>query len=106
VRFAVNPAEAALAEPAAVAWRGLSRVRPRPGERVAVVGDGTVGLIAAHLLRLFSPAALVVAGQRPDQAGLAAALGATAFALAGSANLTPMPRCATAPGRGARSSSR
>jgi threonine dehydrogenase-like Zn-dependent dehydrogenase len=83
----VDPAEAALAEPAAVAWRGLSRVRPRPGERVAVVGDGTVGLIAAHLLRLFSPAALVVAGQRPDQAGLAAALGATAFALAGSADL-------------------
>jgi L-iditol 2-dehydrogenase len=66
-------------------------VRPRPGERVAVVGDGTVGLIAAHLLRLFSPAALVVVGQRPDQAGLAAALaaalGATAFALAGPAVL-------------------
>jgi 2-desacetyl-2-hydroxyethyl bacteriochlorophyllide A dehydrogenase len=83
----VDLAEAALAEPAAVAWRGISRVQPRPGERIAVVGDGTVGLITAHLLRLFSPAALVVVGQRPDQAGLARALGATAFELAGAAGL-------------------
>lgn len=83
----VDLAEAALAEPASVAWRGISRVRPRPGERIGVVGDGTVGLIAAHLLRLFSPAALVVVGQRPAQAGLAAALGATAFELAGADSL-------------------
>jgi threonine dehydrogenase-like Zn-dependent dehydrogenase len=39
--------DAALAEPAAVAWRGISRGQPRPGERIAVVGDGTVGLITA-----------------------------------------------------------
>ena len=31
-------AEAALAEPAAVAWRGISRVRPRPGERAPRLG--------------------------------------------------------------------
>jgi threonine dehydrogenase-like Zn-dependent dehydrogenase len=83
----VDLAEAALAEPTAVAWRGISRVQPRPGERVAVVGDGTVGLIAAHLLRLFSPAALIVVGQREEQAGLARALGATGFEWAGSAGL-------------------
>jgi 2-desacetyl-2-hydroxyethyl bacteriochlorophyllide A dehydrogenase len=81
-RAAVSLADAALAEPAAVAWRGISRGRPRPGERIAVVGDGTVGLITAHLLRLYSPADLVVFGQRADQAGLAAELGATAFELA------------------------
>jgi L-iditol 2-dehydrogenase len=83
---AVSLAEAALAEPAAVAWRGISRGQPRPGERIAVVGDGTVGLITAHLLRLYSPAELVVFGQRADQAGLAAELGATAFELAGPAD--------------------
>jgi L-iditol 2-dehydrogenase len=82
---AVSLADAALAEPAAVAWRGISRGQPRPGERIAVVGDGTVGLITAHLLRLYSPASLVVFGQREDQAGLAAELGATAFELAGPA---------------------
>jgi threonine dehydrogenase-like Zn-dependent dehydrogenase len=78
-------ADAALAEPAAVAWRGITRGQPRPGERIAVVGDGTVGLITAHLLGLYSPADLVVFGQRADQAGLAAELGATAFELAGPA---------------------
>jgi 2-desacetyl-2-hydroxyethyl bacteriochlorophyllide A dehydrogenase len=71
--------EAALAEPAAVAWRAIGRGRPRPGERVAVVGDGTLALITAHLLRLYSPAELIVCGQRPAQAGLALVLGATGF---------------------------
>jgi threonine dehydrogenase-like Zn-dependent dehydrogenase len=71
--------EAALAEPAAVAWRAIGRGRPRPGERVAVVGDGTLALITAHLLRLYSPAELIVCGQRPAQACLAAELGATGF---------------------------
>jgi L-iditol 2-dehydrogenase len=75
----VSLLEAALTEPAAVAWRAIGRGRPRPGERVAVVGDGTLALITAHLLRLYSPAELVVCGQRPAQAGLAAALGASGF---------------------------
>jgi L-iditol 2-dehydrogenase len=71
--------EAALAEPAAVAWRAIGRGSPRPGERVAVVGDGTVALIATHLLRLYSPGSLVVFGQRPAQESLATALGADGF---------------------------
>lgn len=83
----VSLAEAALAEPAAVAWRGISRVQPQPGERIAVVGDGTVGLIAAHLLRLTSPGELVVVGQRGEQARLAVEVGASAFALAGTGGL-------------------
>jgi 2-desacetyl-2-hydroxyethyl bacteriochlorophyllide A dehydrogenase len=79
----VSMLEAALAEPAAVAWRGITRDPPRPGARVAVVGDGTVALIAAHLAGLFSPAEVVVHGLRPGQAGLAADLGATAFEISG-----------------------
>jgi L-iditol 2-dehydrogenase len=75
----VSLLEAALAEPAAVAWRAIGRGGPRPGERVAVVGDGTLALLTTHLLRLYSPAELVVVGQRPAQAALAAELGATAF---------------------------
>jgi 2-desacetyl-2-hydroxyethyl bacteriochlorophyllide A dehydrogenase len=75
--------EAALAEPAAVAWRGITRDPPLPGARVAVVGDGTVALIAAHLAGLFSPAEVVVHGLRPGQAALAAELGATAFEVSG-----------------------
>jgi len=79
----VSLLEAALAEPAAVAWRAITRDPPRPGEHVAVVGDGTVALIAAHLVGLFSPAEVVVHGLRPGQAGLAAELGATAFEISG-----------------------
>ena len=74
----VSLLEAALAEPAAVAWRAIGRGRPRPGERVAVVGDGTLALITVHLLRLYSSAELIVCGQRPAH-GLAAELGATGF---------------------------
>ena len=75
----VSLLEAALAEPAAVAWRAIGRGGPRPGERVAVVGDGTLALVAAHLLTLYSPAELVVSGLRPAQAALATGLGATRF---------------------------
>jgi len=78
----VSLLDAALAEPAAVAWRAIGRGQPRPGERIAVVGDGTLALITTHLLRLFSPAELIVCGQRPAQAGLAVELGATGFDLA------------------------
>jgi L-iditol 2-dehydrogenase len=81
----VGLAEAALAEPAAVAWRALGRGDPGPGDRVAVVGDGTVGLIVAHLAGLFSPAEVVVYGRRPGQARLAEDLGATGFETADSA---------------------
>lgn len=77
----VSLAEAALAEPLAVAWRGIGRGAPRPGERVAVVGDGTIALIAAHVLRLFSPAELTVFGRRAEQASLAVSLGASRFSL-------------------------
>ena len=78
----VSLLDAALAEPAAVAWRAIGRGQPQPGERIAVVGDGTLALITTHLLRLFSPAELIVCGQRPAQAGLAGELGATGFDLA------------------------
>ena len=77
----VSLLEAALAEPAAVAWRAIRRGEPVSGERVAVVGDGTLALITAHLLTLYSPAELVVCGQRPAQAELAAELGATGFSV-------------------------
>jgi len=75
----VSLLDAALAEPAAVAWRAIGRGQPRPGERIAVVGDGTLALVTTHLLRLYSPSELIVCGQRPAQAGLAAELGATGF---------------------------
>lgn len=73
----VDPEDAALVEPAAVAYRAVRRAAPQPGCRVLVVGDGTVALLAVHLLGLSSPAEVVVLGLRHEQSDLALAAGAT-----------------------------
>jgi 2-desacetyl-2-hydroxyethyl bacteriochlorophyllide A dehydrogenase len=43
--------DACLVEPGAVAWHGLRRAGPVAGERVAVVGGGSIGLLAAAAAR-------------------------------------------------------
>ncbi len=79
----VSLLDAALVEPSAVVLTGLEKVRPRPGQRVLVVGDGTVALLAVLLVGLWSPAELVVVGRRPEQEQLARELGATGFGVDG-----------------------
>ncbi|MCU1489783.1 MAG: 2-desacetyl-2-hydroxyethyl bacteriochlorophyllide dehydrogenase [Acidimicrobiaceae bacterium] len=69
----------ALVEPAAVVYRALARSVAGPGLRCLVVGDGTVALLAANLLQLWSPASVTVAGQRPEQRSLVLAAGADSF---------------------------
>jgi len=71
--------DAALVEPAAVVMTGLEKVRPQAGMRVLIVGDGTIALLAAQLVRLSSPSEILVAGRRPEQESLARTLGATGF---------------------------
>jgi 2-desacetyl-2-hydroxyethyl bacteriochlorophyllide A dehydrogenase len=71
----------ALVEPAAVVLRGLSVMDLQPGVRIVVIGAGTIGLLAAHLARLWSPASVTVTGRRPVQAGLAHALGADDYSI-------------------------
>jgi threonine dehydrogenase-like Zn-dependent dehydrogenase len=43
--------DACLVEPAAVAWHGVQRAAITRGERVAVLGGGSIGLLAAAALR-------------------------------------------------------
>jgi threonine dehydrogenase-like Zn-dependent dehydrogenase len=70
---------AALIEPAACVASGLLEVgMPAAGSRVAVVGDGPLGLIALLLLRLCTPMDLVMLGHRADRVGHGDACGATA----------------------------
>ena len=69
----------ALVEPAAVVHRALERGRPAPGERVLVVGDGSVALLAAMLVRLWSPATVTMLGAREAQRPLAGIAGIEAF---------------------------
>jgi L-iditol 2-dehydrogenase len=79
VGASVAPDDAVLTEPASVVYRGLTRAAPRHGSRVLVIGDGTIALLAVYLLRLWSPAEVVLLGRRPAQAELAARAGAARF---------------------------
>jgi threonine dehydrogenase-like Zn-dependent dehydrogenase len=76
---AVAAEDAVLTEPAAVVYRGLTRAAVRPASRVLVIGDGTIALLAVYLVRLWSPAEVVLLGRRPAQAQLAAQAGAARF---------------------------
>jgi L-iditol 2-dehydrogenase len=69
---------AALLEPAACVASGLLEAGLRlPGSRVAVVGDGPLGLLALLLLRTTAPAELVLVGAQPDRSAFGPGCGAT-----------------------------
>lgn len=68
---------AAALEPAACVAAACLQLAPVPGERVAVVGAGTLGLLAIQLLRASGPAELAVVVRRPSRAELAMRCGAT-----------------------------
>lgn len=74
------PLEAgAFVEPAAVVLRGLLEMRMVPSLEVLVIGDGTVALLAAHLVRMWSPSTVVMSGRRTGQKELAEAMGVDEF---------------------------
>ncbi|WP_328326183.1 zinc-dependent alcohol dehydrogenase [Streptomyces sp. NBC_00455] len=68
---------AALLEPAAVVAAAVRAGRPEPGERIAVVGAGTLGLLAVQLIAAAAPAVLTVIDPRTGRARLATDLGAS-----------------------------
>ena len=68
---------AALIEPAACAAAAVAKARIEPGERVAVVGAGTLGMLAIQLLAAYSPMELLAVDARPERAELALASGAS-----------------------------
>ena len=67
---------AALLEPAACVACGLLEAQLRPDLRIAVVGAGTLGLLAVSMLRLTSPDRLALVGSRAPRLALARRLGA------------------------------
>jgi 2-desacetyl-2-hydroxyethyl bacteriochlorophyllide A dehydrogenase len=71
--------DGALIEPASVVLQALQKVGVHPGDRVLVLGDGTIALLAVQLAALWSPATIAVVGQRPEQRDLALGAGATTF---------------------------
>lgn len=62
---------ALMVEPAATVVRGIERARMQPGAKVAIVGCGPIGLIAARVAGLYDPAFLLgidVAGTQESMA--------------------------------------
>jgi threonine dehydrogenase-like Zn-dependent dehydrogenase len=73
----LDPRVAALAEPTAVAVRGLRRGGFAPGQRVLVLGAGSVGLLAALAARALGAGEVWVSARHAAQAALAKEVGAT-----------------------------
>jgi alcohol dehydrogenase len=70
----VPDAAAVFTEPLAAALEILERAHIRPNERVAVIGDGKLGLLCAQALRL-PGCEVVVVGRHPERWELLRALG-------------------------------
>ena len=68
--------EAALTEPLAVAVRALRRGGLQPGERVAVIGAGAVGLLTVQAALAFGADSVAVVEPLRERRALAIALGA------------------------------
>jgi threonine dehydrogenase-like Zn-dependent dehydrogenase len=72
---------AVLVEPTACAVHGALRARVRPGDTVAIVGAGTLGLLTLAALQALTPAGpdgdVIIGAKHPHQRELARKLGAS-----------------------------
>jgi len=82
--------DAALIEPLACVIRGFEETAPRPGDNVAIIGLGPIGLMFVKLAKLYGCRVIAV-GRRPTQLERAAALGADDLVVGGD-NSNPVAR--------------
>ena len=75
----VSSESAALAEPTAVVTQGIRKAAPKAEAQVLVIGDGTIALIAARLVRNWSPSAVHMLGLKPGQSEIATQAGVDSF---------------------------
>src|SRR5436305_196174 len=74
----ISDDQAVMIEPTAVALHALLRCPPQAGERVLIIGAGTIGLLLLHLLRTIAPQVeIAILARHPFQAEIAQRLGAT-----------------------------
>jgi L-iditol 2-dehydrogenase len=76
----LDPVAAAMVDPAAIALHALWRTRLRPGDRVAVVGAGPIGLFAVQWARLAGASSVLAVDINDRKAAMATDAGATATA--------------------------
>lgn len=82
----VSIESAALVEPASVVTTGLLKSNPTPGSKVLIIGDGTIGLITATLVRSWSPNQIDLIGLRKEQSPLVKLAGVDNFFLTSKAS--------------------
>jgi L-idonate 5-dehydrogenase len=70
--------DAALAEPAAVAWHAVARAGEVAGKRVMVIGAGPIGALAVAVLKRAGAAEIIAVDMFAKPLEIAAAAGATA----------------------------
>jgi threonine dehydrogenase-like Zn-dependent dehydrogenase len=92
LRVDIEDDELVLAEPLAVVVRAVNRGAPRAGETAAVVGAGTLGLLAVQVLRLRG-ARVMVAGRTPRRLTLARELGAEETCAVSDTSAAAAARC-------------
>jgi 2-desacetyl-2-hydroxyethyl bacteriochlorophyllide A dehydrogenase len=68
--------QGALVEPLAVAYRAIVQAGARGRDRVVVLGGGTIGLLCLAAARAAGVADVLITAKYPQQASIAAALGA------------------------------
>src|SRR5262249_19275875 len=73
----VDAAQAALTEPMAVAYHGVSLARPEPGTTAVVLGAGPIGIGCFLALRALGVDDIVVSEPAPDRRAAIEGLGAT-----------------------------
>ncbi len=74
----LDPANACLVEPTAVAWHACELAGVGPGQRVAIVGGGAIGLLAVAAAQAMGAAEVSLDARYPHQVELGERLGATA----------------------------
>jgi (R,R)-butanediol dehydrogenase/meso-butanediol dehydrogenase/diacetyl reductase len=82
---------AALAEPVAVALRGVRRSGLQPGDRALVTGAGPIGLLTVAVLRALGITDITVSEPHQRRRDLAAAVGATTVLTPSSFVIPPLP---------------
>ncbi|HUW87369.1 MAG TPA: alcohol dehydrogenase catalytic domain-containing protein [Candidatus Paceibacterota bacterium] len=75
----VTNESASLVEPAAVVTQGFMKAQPKKGSKVLVIGDGTIALIAAKLIRNWQPSEVHMLGLKAGQSVLAEQAGVDLF---------------------------
>ena len=71
VPYSVSDEEAVFTEPLSAAWGITERVPIDTKTRVAIIGDGKLGLLCAQALAIASPARLVLIGKHRSKLGIA-----------------------------------